>query len=281
MNRSENKKEQQASLRRYAMETRALTKHYGGVHALTEADFFLLEGEHAAVVGDNGAGKSTLVRNITGVEQPTSGEVFFYDGKVFFNSPMDARKVGIETVYQNLALADHLDVPANIFLGREDAINYLPVPFTGLRIPLGPLSWMHSEAMKKKSAALLQETGVKIPDPRKKLFSMSGGQRQCVAIARAAGWGSKLIIMDEPTAALGIQETARVENIIRRLKQQGIPVIIISHNLRQVFNLVDRIWVFRRGRIVGNRLVKETDPNEIVSMITGVDRKIEESASYI
>ena len=265
----------------FVIETRLLTKHYGGVRALNDADFFLLPGEHVAVVGDNGAGKSTLVRNITGVEQPTSGQIYFYGEQVRFNSPMEARQVGIETVYQNLALADHLDVPANIFLGREDAMDSLPIPFSKRRIPLGPLSWMRSEAMRIRSAELLDETGVKIPDPGKKLFGMSGGQRQCVAIARAAGWGSKLIIMDEPTAALGIQETTRVENIIRGLKQQGIPLIIISHNLRQVFNLVDRIWVFRRGCIVGNRLTSETDPNEIVAMITGVDQGVHENASYI
>ncbi len=265
----------------YVIETQALTKHYGGVHALNAADFFLLRGEHVAVVGDNGAGKSTLVRNITGVEQPTSGEIYFYGEHVHFNSPMDARHAGIEAVYQNLALADHLDVPANIFLGREDVIDSLTIPLINVRIPLGPLSWMRSEAMSQRSKELLEETGVNIPDPSQKLFGMSGGQRQCVAIARAAGWGSKLIIMDEPTAALGIQETARVENIIRGLKEQGVPLIIISHNLRQVFNLVDRIWVFRHGHIVGNRLVSETNPNEIVAMITGVDEGVHENASYI
>ena len=194
---------------------------------------------------------------------------------------MDARHAGIEAVYQNLALADHLDVPANIFLGREDVIDSLTIPLINVRIPLGPLSWMRSEAMSQRSKELLEETGVNIPDPSQKLFGMSGGQRQCVAIARAAGWGSKLIIMDEPTAALGIQETARVENIIRGLKEQGVPLIIISHNLRQVFNLVDRIWVFRHGHIVGNRLVSETNPNEIVAMITGVDEGVHENASYI
>lgn len=265
----------------YVIQTRALTKHYGGVHALNDADFFVEPGEHVAVVGDNGAGKSTIVRNITGVEQPTSGDIYFYGDKVTFDSPMDARQAGIETVYQNLALADHLDVPANIFLGREDVIDHIKIPFTSVKIPLGPLSWMRSETMNERSMELLEKTGVKIPDPSKKLFGMSGGQRQCVAIARAAGWGSKLIIMDEPTAALGIQETTRVENIIRGLKEQSIPLIIISHNLRQVFNLVDRIWVFRQGRIVGNRLTKDTDPNEIVAMITGVDQGVHENASYI
>ena len=144
-------------------------------------------------------------------------------------------------------LADHLDVPANIFLGREDAYDAIKIPGLPLSIPLGPFAWMKAGSMRDHAASLLEKTGVKIPDLSESLAGMSGGQRQCVAIARAAGWGKKLIIMDEPTAALGIQETTRVENIIRGLKEQKIPVIIISHNLRQVFNLVDRIWVFRQG----------------------------------
>lgn len=265
----------------YVLQTRGLTKHYGGVHALNDADFFLEPGEHIAVVGDNGAGKSTFVRNVTGVEQRTAGEIEFYGNPVDFKSPLDAREAGIETVYQNLALADHLDVPANIFLGREDSIDRINIPGTNIGIPLGPFAWMRAGAMREHAEKLLAETGVKIPDLSESLAGMSGGQRQCVAIARAAGWGQKLIIMDEPTAALGIQETTRVETIIRGLKERGVPVIIISHNLRQVFNLVDRIWVFRQGRIVGHRKTSETEPNEIVSMITGLDQGVHENASYI
>ena len=266
---------------KYVLETRGLTKHYGGVHALNDADFFLEPGEHIAVVGDNGAGKSTFVRNITGVEQPTAGRIVFYGEDVSFRSPLDARRAGIETVYQNLALADHLDVPANIFLGREDAYDSIKIPGLPFSIPLGPFAWMKAGSMREHATELLEKTGVKIPDLSESLAGMSGGQRQCVAIARATGWGEKLIIMDEPTAALGIQETTRVENIIRGLKEQGIPVIIISHNLRQVFNLVDRIWVFRQGRIVGNKKTSETEPNEIVSMITGLDQGVHDNASYI
>ena len=256
--------------RKVILETEGLTKHYGGVQALNDANFTMFEDEHVAIVGDNGAGKSPFVRNITGVEQRTAGEVYVDGKSVNFRSPQEARDHGIETVYQNLALADHLDVPSNIFLGREEVM-----------FEFGPLSWLNKKVMAKRSAELLEETGVKIPDVRQPVAGMSGGQRQCVAISRAAGWGSKLIIMDEPTAALGIQETTRVENIIRGLKEQGIPVIIISHNLRQVFNLVDRIWVFRQGRIVGHRKTSETEPNEIVSMITGLDQGVHDNASYI
>jgi ABC-type sugar transport system ATPase subunit len=235
-----------------------LTKHYGGVKALTEADFHLLPGEHAAIVGDNGAGKSTFVRLITGAEQPNSGSIALDGQVVHFHSPLDARDKGIETVYQTLALAEDLDVPANIFLGREIT-----------RLNLGPLSVLNHKAMREQSIGMLSTTGVKIQDMSESLRGMSGGQRQCVAIARAAGFAKKLIILDEPTAALGVQETARVEGIIKGLKERGVPLIIVSHNLRQVFDLVDRIWVFRQGRIICCRSTRDSHPEEIVGLITG------------
>ena len=241
------------------LKTEGLTKRYGGVHALEEADFELRDGEHVAVVGDNGAGKSTFVRQVTGVEQPTAGKIYFDGRLVEFKTPIEARNHGIETVFQNLALADDLDVPSNLFLGREETY-----------FNLGPFSFLNEKKMLKHAQEVLRQTGVKIPNLKSKIRNMSGGQRQCVAISRAASFASKLIIMDEPTAALGVQETAQVENIIRGLKQRGIPLILISHNLRQVFDLVDRIWVFRRGKIVGAVDRDKTDGNEIVSLITGV-----------
>lgn len=241
------------------LRTEGLTKRYGGVHALEDANFELRAGEHVAVVGDNGAGKSTFVRQITGVEQPSGGRIWFDGREVSFKSPIDAREAGIETVFQNLALADDLDVPSNLFLGREKTY-----------FNLGPFSFLNQKVMHARALEALRATGVKIPDLKSKIRNMSGGQRQCVAISRAATFASKLIIMDEPTAALGVQETAQVENIIRKLKQQGVPLILISHNLRQVFDLVDRIWVFRRGRIVGGLDKDKTDGNEIVSLITGM-----------
>jgi fructose transport system ATP-binding protein len=241
------------------LETHGLTKHYGGVHALVEADFALAEGEHVAIVGDNGAGKSTFVRQITAVERPTAGEIVF-DGKpVNFAHPLEAREAGIETVFQNLALADDLDVPSNLFLGRE-----------AIRFNLGPFSILDRRAMRQRTIAALDQTAVKIPNVETAIRNMSGGQRQCVAIARAVAFASKLIIMDEPTAALGVQETAQVEGIIHDLKKRSVPLILISHNLRQVFDLVDRIVVFRRGRIVASLRRSETDGNEVVSYITGV-----------
>lgn len=243
---------------RPVLEISGLTKHYGGVKALTDAQFSLAPGEHAAIVGDNGAGKSTFVRLITGAEQPNSGSIALDGQPVHFDSPLDARAQGIETVYQTLALAEDLDVPANIFLGRE--LTWLS---------LGPLSILNHKAMRARSVEMLSTTGVKIQDLSESLRGMSGGQRQCVAIARAAGFAKKLIILDEPTAALGVQETARVEQIIKGLKQRGVPLIIISHNLRQVFDLVDRIWVFRQGRIIANLETRHTHPEQIVGLITG------------
>lgn len=241
------------------LETRGLTKHYGGVHALEDANFTLRNGEHVAVVGDNGAGKSTFVRQITGVEQRTSGQIFFDGKEVSHAGPLEAREAGIETVFQTLALADDLDVPSNLYLGREL-----------FKFRLGPFSWLDHKTMRAETMKALEKTAVKIPNVDNPIRNMSGGQRQCVAIARTAAFASKLVIMDEPTAALGVQETAQVENIIRGLKDRGVPMILVSHNLRQVFDLVDRIVVFRRGRIVASLRRDETDGNDIVSYITGV-----------
>ena len=218
------------------LETRDLTKYYGGVHALEGANFTLQKGEHVAIMGDNGAGKSTFVRQLTGVEQRTRGDVF-----------------------QTLALADHLDVPDNLFLGREKTkLDWL-----------GPFRLLDYKGMRQATMDGLEKTGVKIPNIRNTIQNMSGGQRQCVAIARTATFHSKLTIMDEPTAALGVQETAQVENIIRTLKEDGEPLILVSHNMRQVMDLVDRIVVFRRGRIVANLKKEETDGQDVVAYITG------------
>jgi fructose transport system ATP-binding protein len=252
------------------LSTEGLTKHYGGVRALESANFSLKDGEHVAIVGDNGAGKSTFIRQVTGVEIPTSGKIYFDGELVNFKTPADAKEAGIETVYQNLALADDLDVPSNIFLGQEE-----------IYFNLGPFSFLNEKKMYEKSLEVLAKTGVKIPNLKIAMSNMSGGQRQCVAVSRSAGFASKLVILDEPTAALGVQETAQVENIIKNLKKQGIPLIVISHNLRQVFDLVDKIWVFRQGKIVGSVKTSKSSTNEIVSLITGVKQEVDQEASYI
>lgn len=241
------------------LKTEELTKHYGGVHALVGANFEMKKGEHIAIMGDNGAGKSTFVRQITGVEQRTSGKVWLYGDEVNFAGPLDAREAGIETVFQTLALADDLDVPDNLFLGREKTYaNWL-----------GPFRLLDYKAMREATIAGLERTGVKIPNIRNSIRNMSGGQRQCVAIARTATFHSRLTIMDEPTAALGVQETAQVENIIRTLKEAGEPLILVSHNMRQVMDLVDRIVVFRRGRMVANLRKEDTNGEDVVAYITG------------
>lgn len=254
--------------RKPVLSTRGLTKRYGGITALEDVDFDLWPGEHAAIVGDNGAGKSTFVRMITGVEKPTAGNIVFEGRDVRFESPLAAREAGIETVFQSLALADDLSVPANIFLGREEVY-----------FEFGPLSILNEKKMLRRSEEALRRTGVKIPSFKASIATMSGGQRQCVAISRSAGFASKLIIMDEPTAALGVQETKQVETIIASLKQQGTPCILISHNLRQVLDLVDRVFVFRRGRLAGVLDAAKTTSNEIVAMITGLLTGDERSGS--
>ena len=256
-------------MRDYILETQDLTKHYGGVHALTGANFRLKHGEHVAIMGDNGAGKSTFVRQITGVEQRTRGDIIF-DGKpVHFSGPLDAREAGIEAVFQTLALADDLDVPDNLFLGREKTKWDW----------LGPFRLLDYKSMRQATLEGLEKTAVKIPNIHNSIRNMSGGQRQCVAIARTATFHSKLTIMDEPTAALGVQETQQVENIIRTLKEAGEPLILISHNMRQVFDLVDRIVVFRRGKICANLDIKndKITGEDVVGFITGAKTQEEYS----
>ena len=246
------------------LKTNDLTKHYGGVHALVGTNFTLSKGEHVGIMGDNGAGKSTFVRQITGVEQPTKGTIIFDGQKVQFSGPLEAREAGIETVFQDLAIADDLDVPSNLFLGREKKF-----------LNLGPVSILHIKGMRIATEEALIRTSVKIPNISNTIRYMSGGQRQCVAIARTATFHSKLTIMDEPTAALGVQETVQVENIIRALKENNEPLILISHNMRQVFDLVDRIVVFRRGYLIANLRKEETTSEEVIAYITGAKAGLE------
>ena len=238
-----------------------ISKRFGGVAALEDVDFRVSEGEHTALVGDNGAGKTTLVKVLSGALRPDDGEIWF-DGQLrHFRSPLDARHAGIETVHQTLALCNHLSVVENVFLGRERVM-----------LEAGPFTLLNRRRMAAEARQMLAQTGVDIPNPRDPVMYLSGGQRQGVAIARAAGWGSRLIIMDEPTAALGVRETARVEEVIRGLKDRGIAALIVSHNLRQVLSLVDRIWVLRHGRIAGNLKTQEASAEDVIRLITGVDQ---------
>ena len=252
------------------LRTDELTKHYGGVQALERADFFLRKGEHVAIVGDNGAGKSTLVRMISGVEQPTSGKIYFDNGEVSFANPIEAKEAGVETVFQDLALADDLDVPSNIFLGRE--LKYFN---------LGPFSILNEKLMMRKSKEVLQKTGIKIPDLKNAIGNMSGGQRQCVAISRSASFVSKLIIMDEPTAALGRAGNRPGRKHHSRIEEERSsfdpdqPQLAASFRSRRQ----DMGVPPRTGR--GSVDAAKTDGNEIVSLITGVKSTVESNANHV
>ncbi|MEU1299264.1 ATP-binding cassette domain-containing protein [Streptomyces shenzhenensis] len=230
---------------------------FGSVRALAEVSLTLRPGEITALVGDNGAGKSTLVRCISGVHRPDSGRILFDGAPVDFHSPEDAREAGIETVHQNLALVEDLAVWQNLFLNRELVRRF------------GPLALLDRRAMQKRAKEMVSALAVNVPAVDSRVRRLSGGQRQAVAICRAAGFSSRLVIMDEPTAALGVQETAKVEDLILKLRDDGHTVLLISHNFAQVMRLSDQVWVMRAGRCVGGRRTAETTGDEIVSLITG------------
>ena len=235
---------------------RDLHMAFGGVVAIERFNLGIQAGEIVALVGDNGAGKSTLIKIIAGVQPPTSGHVLVDGREVAMKDPSESQALGIQVVYQDLALADSQSVYMNMFLGRE--------------LVSGPLRRLDRKRMIAETEALVKELDVRIPSARATIREMSGGQRQGVAIARATHWASKLVLMDEPTAALGVAETAKVEKIINGLKARNLPILIVSHSLDQVFRLSDRICVLRRGQQIGIRETKATDKNEIVSMITGL-----------
>ncbi|HEU4658677.1 MAG TPA: ATP-binding cassette domain-containing protein [Capillimicrobium sp.] len=231
-------------------------KEFGAVVALERVDLDVNAGEIVALVGDNGAGKSTLIKIVAGVHEPTAGRVVLDGAPVRLANPNDSRRHGIEVVFQDLALADNQPVYMNMFLGRE--------------LVRGPLRRLDRAGMARETGELLDELDIRVPSPRVNIRALSGGQRQGVAIARATHWGERLILMDEPTAALGVQETARVEETILRMKERGKAILIVSHSLDQVFRISDRICVLRRGRQVGVKTTAETNGDEIVSMITGL-----------
>jgi simple sugar transport system ATP-binding protein len=231
-------------------------KEFGAVVALDDVTLEVERGEIVALVGDNGAGKSTLVKCVAGVHRPTAGQIVLDGRPAQFSRPLDARKEGIEVVFQDLALANAQPVYMNMFLGRE--------------LVKGPLRRLDRAAMAARTQVLLEELDVRVDSPHKAVRDLSGGQRQGVAIARAAQWAQRLVVMDEPTAALGVAETQRVEELIRSLRDGGRGILIVSHSLDQVFRLADRICVLRRGKQVGIRRTSETTGDEIVAMITGL-----------
>src|ERR671916_1289536 len=238
---------------------KGVSKSFGPVQALSDVDFEVKQGEVVALVGDNGAGKSTLVKVIAGIHPADDGSVAFEGRDVTITGPSDAVALGIATVYQDLALCDNLDVVENLYLGREEHGS-------------GPAAITLDEtAMEKTTGELLSRLAVTITDVRAEVGTMSGGQRQQVAIARSLLGDPKLVLLDEPTAALGVRQTAMVLGLIKRLREEGHAVIVISHNLADVFEVADRIYVLRLGRKAGDFDVDQTTREEVVAVITGAD----------
>ncbi|MEU6538412.1 ATP-binding cassette domain-containing protein [Streptomyces sp. NPDC047000] len=241
------------------LQARGLRKEYGSVQALAGADFEIEAGEVVGLIGDNGAGKSTLVRALSGSETPDEGEILFDGRPVRLNSPADAQALGIETVFQDLALAPHLNPVQNMYLGRE-------IMRGGL---LGKLGFMDTGRMRSGSRKAFDDLGATVRNLDGPVGSMSGGQRQGIAVARAAAWASKVIFLDEPTAALGVVQTRNVLELIRRVSAAGIGVVFISHSMPHVMEVCDRVQVMRRGRRVATLQASETTMEELVGTMTG------------
>jgi simple sugar transport system ATP-binding protein len=241
------------------LEARQIVKRFGRVQALRGANLTVYPQEVVALVGDNGAGKSTLVKTMVGVHPPDGGEVLFEGRPVTVNTPHEARDLGIETVYQDLALAAEVDPAANMFLGRE-------ILRPGL---LGKLGFLDKPAMRRRSEEAFDALGVRIQDTAARVANMSGGQRQGIAISRAVTWASKIVFMDEPTAALGVVQTRNVLDLIQRVREHGLSVVLISHNMPEVFEVADRIEVLRLGERVAQLRRKEVSMEDVVAAMTG------------
>lgn len=250
----------------YLLEVKDLYKSFGGVQALKNVSLTLRRREVLAVVGDNGAGKSTLMKVISGAILPDSGQIFLEGQEARIRNPQDALELGIQMTYQDLALVDCLDITTNLFLGRE------------ICRPVAGMKFLKLKKMRTDTRKHLESLGIKtVKNLREKVRRLSGGQRQVIAISRAVFWGQKIIILDEPTAALGVRESQRVLELIRALKEQDISVVVISHNLHHVFFVADRVMVLRHGENAGEREIHKTDGDEVVKLITGaefIDRKM-------
>jgi fructose transport system ATP-binding protein len=244
-----------------ALEAHGLTKRFGNVEALRGADFELREGEILAVIGDNGAGKSTLIKCLSGAHPPDEGQIRLHGEDVQLKTPLDARALGIETVYQTLAVSPALDIASNLFLGREPRA-------PGIQGKL--FRKLDKKRMREEAARQMNELGIMtIQNIDQQVETLSGGQRQGVAVARAAAFGSRVLILDEPTAALGVKESARVLDLIKRVRDNGLPVIIVSHNMPHVFEIADRIHIQRLGRRVAVVTPKSHTMTEVVAIMTG------------
>ncbi len=243
------------------LELRNISKSFGAVQALSNVDFEVNAGEVMGLVGDNGAGKSTLIKIMAGAYIPDTGDIFVEGQKVHLTSPQEANHQGIETVYQDLALSDNLDVVANMYLGREAKQWIIP----------GIFGVLNEAEMERRTLEVLKVLNVRIPSVRVPVVGLSGGQRQCIAVAKTILRNPKVVLLDEPTAALGVVQTRQVLNLIVRLREQGLAVVVISHNLRDVFEVVDRVTVMRLGRRAGVYTIRNTTPEKIIGAITGAE----------
>jgi ABC-type sugar transport system ATPase subunit len=241
------------------LSVRHLVKRFGGLTAVNDVSMDVRPGEVVGLVGDNGAGKSTLIKCVSGVYHPDAGHIYFEGKEVHFTRPLEARQAGIETIYQDLALAQNLDVSSNIFLGREVRRRYL----------FGAFKTLDNGRMQSEASAVLDSLGIQIPRMRQEIEKLSGGQRQAVAIARAIYWNARLMIMDEPTNNLGVPEQRKVMALIDTLRKQQVPVILISHTLPDVFAITDRIVIMHRGRKVAEMATADTDTTEVVEFMVG------------
>lgn len=241
----------------FAIECKDIKKSFGSVEALKGVSLSAKPGEVTAIIGDNGAGKSTLIKCISGVYSSDQGSILINGEEVNFTNPEESRTSGIETVYQTLSLIEDLSIWQNLFLNREITKGF------------GPFKVLNKSKMMDEASKMLKNLDVHIPSIKSRTRRLSGGQRQAVAICRAAGWGSSVVIMDEPTAALGVRETAKVEELIQRMKSQGLAILLISHNFDQVLRLADQIWVMRQGELMAGLRANETSGDELVALITG------------
>ncbi len=241
------------------LEARGISKSFGPVQALRDVDFALYPGEVVGIVGDNGAGKSTLIKIISGALAADAGTIAIDGQVVRFHSPLDARHAGIETVYQDLAVVPLMDIESNLFLGREEVVSG----------PLGFLRILNKRAMRQRAMQNIATLQIGIKSVRQSVGTLSGGQRQGVAVARAVSWSRKIVIMDEPTAALGVKESRGVVELIKRVRAQGVAVILISHNMPHVFEVTDRVFVLRHGAHAGTVRTAETTMDQVVALITG------------
>jgi len=255
--------------RKPVLSLRGMVKRFGGLTAVKSVDLDVYPGEVLGLVGDNGAGKSTLIKCVSGVYHADEGQMTFQGEVAHFPRPIDARNAGIETIYQDLALAGNLGVGANIFLGREIRKSYLG----------GLVKTLDNKAMTDEARKVVESLDIHLPSYEQQIDSMSGGQRQSVAIARAVYWDAKMMIMDEPTNNLGVPEQRKVLEIIRTLRERQVPVILISHTLPDVFAVSDRVVIMHRGRKVADKPIDQTDSQEVVQYMVGALDDFPETAT--